>query len=101
MSSDFRRDWVKNKVTKYFGLPSDNYFEEMLENTDDLEDKLAAYLDDDFMYQEENKRFFYVYKTSYEKLIEEEIMVAEKGILSFPFYLCKLFCLRMNINYIL
>lgn len=79
MSSDFRRDWVKNKVTKFFGLSSGHYFEEMLENTDDLEDKLASYLDDDFMYQEENKRFFYVYKTSYEKLIEEEIMVAEKG----------------------
>ncbi|XP_060518939.1 LOW QUALITY PROTEIN: dynein axonemal heavy chain 10 [Cylas formicarius] len=50
----------------------------MMLNGDNLEDKLSSYLEDDLLDQEIdsfNKRFFYVYKTSYEKLIEREILV--------------------------
>nr|XP_023021939.1 uncharacterized protein LOC111510260 [Leptinotarsa decemlineata] len=78
MAIDFRREWVKKKFTKFFGLNSNKYFEEMIENSDDLDDKLSSYLEDDYLTPEENKVFFYVYKTSHEKLVEEEIMVAEK-----------------------
>lgn len=77
---DFRLEWVKSKVTKYFGLKSDKYFHDMLSNSDDLEDQLYSFLDDDIVAQDESqKRFFYVYKDSFETLVEEEILVPEIG----------------------
>ncbi|KAJ8963303.1 hypothetical protein NQ318_018772, partial [Aromia moschata] len=78
MGTDFRKDWVKKKVTKFFGLKSEQYFEEMMATSEELEDKLDSLLDDDFLPQGEGRRFFYVYKTTYEKLVEEQIMVAQK-----------------------
>ncbi|KAF7265371.1 hypothetical protein GWI33_021219 [Rhynchophorus ferrugineus] len=80
MGTDFRREWIKNTVTKFLGLNSGHYFEDMLANTDELEDKLSSYLEDDVLDQELgafNRRFFFVYRTSYEKLVEKEILVAE------------------------
>lgn len=79
MATDLRREWIKQKVTTIFGLNSDSYFEEMMSNTEDLEDKLTAFLDDDFFARDPHRSFFYIYKTSHEKLVEEEILVAEKG----------------------
>lgn len=80
MATDFRRDWIKNRVTQLFGLESGDYFEEMLAKSDDLEDQLASFLDDDFLKKDESlKRFFYVFRTSYEKLVDEEILVPEVG----------------------
>lgn len=79
MGTDFRREWVKNTVTKFFGLSSDSYFEEMMMNSDDLEDKLAFYLDDNFLEQDDNRQFLFIYKTAHEKLVEEEILVPETG----------------------
>ncbi|XP_015836813.2 dynein axonemal heavy chain 10 [Tribolium castaneum] len=78
MATDFRRDWVKNSVTKYFGLDSGEYFEKMMAQNDDLEYQLSSFLDDDFLKKDEaHRRLFYIYKTSYEKLVDEEIMVPE------------------------
>lgn len=80
MTTDFRRDWVKNSVTKYFGLDSGEYFEEMMAQNDELEYQLTSFLDDDFLKKDEAyRRLFYIYKTSYEKLVDEEIMVPEIG----------------------
>lgn len=83
MAIDFRREWVKKKLTTIFRLSSDSYFEEMMASNEDLEDKLASYLDDDFNARDGYKEYFYVYKTSHEKLIEEEILVPEKGKIKF------------------
>ncbi|XP_045466201.1 dynein axonemal heavy chain 10 [Harmonia axyridis] len=75
---DFRLEWVKSKILKYFGLKSEKYFNDMLSNVDDLEDQIYSFLDDDIVAQDESqRRFFYVYKESFETLIEEEILVPE------------------------
>ncbi|KAH1015210.1 dynein axonemal heavy chain 10 [Dendroctonus ponderosae] len=80
MSTDFRREWVKNTITKVFGLSSGDYFENMMTSADELEDKLSSYLEDDLLDQElsnTSNRFFYVFRTSFEKLVEKEILVPE------------------------
>lgn len=95
MATDNRRNWLAKTVTKMFGLNSTNYFEEMVSNNEELEDALTSYLDDDLIKTTDfHKSLFYVYKTSYEKLVEEEIMVPEIGTLftnkisvKFNFYL--------------
>lgn len=81
MSIDYRREWIKDRVVKYLGLPEGNYFNDMLSADDgELEDKLDIFLDDDIVQPDENyKKFFYVYKTAYDKLVEEEILVPEIG----------------------
>lgn len=82
MGTDFRREWVKNTITKVFGLSSGDYFENMMTSADELEDKLSSYLEDDLLDQElssTNNRFFYVFRTSFEKLVEKEILVPEIG----------------------
>ncbi|KAJ8973386.1 hypothetical protein NQ317_012102 [Molorchus minor] len=58
MGTDYRRDWVKKLVTKCFGFTSDHYFEEMMATSEELEDTLESYLDDDFLPQNEDRRFF-------------------------------------------
>ncbi|XP_050294970.1 dynein axonemal heavy chain 10 [Anthonomus grandis grandis] len=81
MGTDFRREWVKNTVTRVFGLASGHYFEDMMASADELEDKLSSYLEDDLLDQEldtvNNMRLFYVQRTSFEKLVEKEILVPE------------------------
>lgn len=81
MSVDYRREWIKQQVVSYLGLPSGDYFEDMLSANDgELEFLLDAFLDEDVIAQNEShKRFFYVYRTTYEKLVDEEIMVPEIG----------------------
>lgn len=83
MSVDFRREWIKEQVVRYLGLPDGSYFDDMLAADDgELEEKLDAFLDDDILLPSEAyKKFFYVYKIAYDKLVEEEIMVPEIGIL--------------------
>lgn len=81
MGTDYRREWIKQKVTRYLGLPSDSYFEDLMAANDgELEYLLDIFLDDDIITQHEShKKFFYVYRIPYEKLVDEEILVPEIG----------------------
>lgn len=80
MSVDYRREWIKEKITKYLGLPDGTYFDDMLAANDgELEEKLDMFLDDDIMLPDESHKKFYFYRTTYEKLVDEEILVAEIG----------------------
>lgn len=81
MSIDYRREWIKEKVIHYLGLPEGNYFSDMLAADEgELESKFDMFLDDDIVdIQESHKKFFYVYKTAYDKLVEEEVLVPEIG----------------------
>ncbi|XP_022902554.2 dynein axonemal heavy chain 10 [Onthophagus taurus] len=76
---DCRREWVKNKVSCYLGLentPENDYFEDMIQSEDgELDDLLSTYLEDDINDLESAKRLFCVYRTSYEKLVDKEILV--------------------------
>lgn len=81
MSVDYRREWIKERVVQYLGLPDGSYFDDMLAADDgELEDKLDTLLDDDILLiRDSHKKMFYVYKTSYEKLVDEEILVPQIG----------------------
>lgn len=78
MAVDFRREWVKKKTLKMLGLKDDSYFNNMLASSQDLDEKLSLFLDDDFL-RDEDREIFCIYKFSDEKLIEEEIMVPQIG----------------------
>ncbi|CAH1279940.1 unnamed protein product [Diabrotica balteata] len=78
MGTDYRREWIKNRITTFFGLPSCDYFEEMMTNKEELEEQFSSFLDDT-VDTNERKAFFFLYKTSYEKLVDEEILVPQKG----------------------
>lgn len=78
---DYRREWVKDRVLKMTGLDSHQYFEDLMSANDgELDDKLLAFLDDDVPPTDPvANKLFYVYRVPYEKLVEEEILVAEVG----------------------
>lgn len=81
MTDDFRREWIKQKVTDYFGLDSFDQFEEMMANEDnELEYELSNFLDEELDSETDSKkRIFYVYRTFYDKFIDQEIIVPEVG----------------------
>lgn len=80
MSTDHRREWLKRRVTKLLGLKSEKYFENMMVSSEDLENKLASFLDDNFWQSNESlDRLFYVWKASFEYVVDEKIMVPELG----------------------
>lgn len=82
MSVDYRREWIKQKIMNYLGIPSGSYFEDMLaENDGELEYSLDVFLDEDILAQHESyKKFFYVYRTVYQKFVDEERLVPEIGM---------------------
>lgn len=81
MTADFRREWIKERVITFLSLPDGSYFDDMLAADDgEIEEKLDMFLDDDVLSPSEaHKKFFYVYKTAYEKLIEEEVLIPHIG----------------------
>lgn len=87
---DHRREWIKDRILKMTGLDADEYFEDLMSaNDSELDDRLAAFLDDDIQPTDPiAERLFYVYRVPYEKLVEEEIMVAEIGKFSVSIYAC-------------
>ncbi|KAF2892470.1 hypothetical protein ILUMI_13689 [Ignelater luminosus] len=79
MARDHRREWVKDRVTKFLGLNSGDYFEDMMAaNEGELEEQLTSFLDDDlFQHSGIENKLFYFYRTSYDRLFEEEILVPQ------------------------
>lgn len=75
MSGDYRIEWIKKLVLNMLNLKENRYFEEMMASKEDLEDEFVTFLDDNYVKGGEGKIFFYIFKTPYEKLIEEEIFV--------------------------
>ncbi|CAH1165598.1 unnamed protein product [Phyllotreta striolata] len=73
MSVDFRLEWIKARVLKMLNLQGSQYFQEMLAKCEELEYELTQFLDEH--HKTVTQGFFYLYKTSYEKLVEEEIQV--------------------------
>lgn len=77
--TDYRLEWIKDKVTEYFGLNSGRYFDAMLEANDgELEDQMNSLLDDEIPDVDSERRLFYVYKIKYERLVDVEIQVMER-----------------------
>lgn len=83
MSKDYKLQWIRGKTLDLLGLEDDSYFDTMLSRNEDLEEKLSSLLEEDFV-DADDKEWFYVYKTTHEKLVEEEVMVPIKGNVYFP-----------------
>lgn len=81
MSIDYRRLWIKDRILTLVGLEAEEYFDDLMAANDgELDDKLEAFLDDDiFRTDEVDKKLFYVYRMPLERLVDEEILVAEIG----------------------
>ena len=86
---DYRREWIKRKVCDCLGLEiteDHDYFEDMLQAGDgELDDQLSAFLEDDISDEESEKRLFSIYRTSYDRLVDREILVPEVGMSEFDF----------------
>jgi len=81
MTTDYRLDWVKERALAFLDETDEELFDEMMSRNDgDLEDRLLSYLDDDIAGAHDTERkLFFVYKTYFDKVIEEEIVVPEEG----------------------
>lgn len=78
---DYRKEWIKNRVLTFLDEEDASLFDQMCARhgnkigkrlTDYLEDRIVATHDLD-------KRLFIVYKTYYDKVVHEEVIVAEQG----------------------
>lgn len=81
-SSDYRREWIKDRILTFMGIEDEMYFNEMMAaNDDELDDKLQLFLDEDIVQSQNDldKKIFQVYKTYCDRLFEEEIYVQELG----------------------
>ncbi|KAK3924935.1 Dynein heavy chain 10, axonemal [Frankliniella fusca] len=78
--ADYRLDWVKERALAFLDEEDEELFDDMLARNDgELEDRLLSYLDDDIMGAHDiGRKLFFVYKTYYEKIVKEEIVVAEE-----------------------
>ncbi|XP_069678773.1 dynein axonemal heavy chain 10-like [Periplaneta americana] len=77
--SDVRVEWVKEKALSFLDETDGKLFDDMLEENDgDLGDKIISFLDDEIRGGHNlERRLFFLYKTYYEKVVQEELLVPE------------------------
>ncbi|XP_049816413.1 dynein axonemal heavy chain 10 [Schistocerca nitens] len=77
--TDHRIEWIKEKVRIFFGESDDSLFNDLLKRSGvSILEKFRAFLDDDVL--DPNileQRLLLIYKTYYDKIIEEEVLVPE------------------------
>lgn len=78
---DIRVEWVKGKALKFMEETSGQLFDDMLaEDGGHLGHKMLSFLNDDILgSQDASRRIFFLYKTYYEKLVQEELVAQENG----------------------
>jgi len=74
-------EWIKRKALKFMDETNGQLFDDMLtENDCHLEDKIISFLDDEILgVHDVARRLFFLYKTHYEKVMQEEVLVPESG----------------------
>lgn len=82
MTQDYRLIWIREKVLTFLNEDNPELFNEMLlRDGGKVEDNLASFMNDEiFGPQDLHKRICYFYKTYYDKIVEEEIVVAEEVV---------------------
>jgi dynein heavy chain, axonemal len=74
---DYRIEWLKQKISAILGVDELEILEAALVDHDDgIKEFFDAVITD---YDDMDRRILYVYRTFYDKLIEEEIIVLEAG----------------------
>lgn len=81
---DFRREWIKKRVLIYFGEEDEELFEQMCSRNDNkVGKKMVPFLEEEDNKYDLETKLFVVFKTYYDKVINEEVVVAEEGIITF------------------
>lgn len=78
---DVRLEWVKGKALKYMDEINGQLFEDMLADGDGhLRNKLISLLDEELSEPHDvTRRLFFLYKTHYEKIMQEDKLAMEPG----------------------
>ncbi|KAK6624941.1 hypothetical protein RUM44_011805 [Polyplax serrata] len=82
MTQDYRLLWIRDKVLTFLNEDDPEVFNDLLvRDGGKVEDNLASFMNDEiFGPQDLHKRICFFYKTYYEKIIEEEVLVAEEVV---------------------
>nr|CAD7578460.1 unnamed protein product [Timema californicum] len=78
--TDHRLEWMKRKVMTLMDEEDEQLFLDMLQHKEgELEYLMLAFLDDDIVLDKDlHKKIFYVYKTYYDKIVQEEKLIPEE-----------------------
>lgn len=75
---DYRYRWLSETISNVLGIFDTNFAEQLITEHSDLVD---AFFNDDITDQADScKQILYVWRTFYDKLVEETITVLEEGI---------------------
>jgi hypothetical protein len=77
--ADVRLEWIKGKALKFMNEVDGQLFDDMLAEDDGhLRDEMTAFLDEEWSGEHDvTRRLFYLYKTHYEKILQEGMLVTE------------------------
>nr|CAD7416300.1 unnamed protein product [Timema poppensis] len=78
--TDHRLEWMKRKVMTLMDEEDEQLFLDMLQHSEgELEYLMLAFLDDDIVLDKDlHRKIFYVYKTYYDKIVQEEKLIPEE-----------------------
>jgi hypothetical protein len=81
---DVRMEWVKGKALKLMDETNGQLFDDMLAEDDGhLRGKMMLFLDEEILEPHDvTRRLFFLYKTHYERIMQEDMLVTEPGKIS-------------------
>lgn len=80
---DYRKEWFRNRSLTYLDEKNGELFDQMCHrNNKKIGRQLDEFLEDQITDSSDlNHKVFFIFKTYYDKVVHEEVIVAEKGIL--------------------
>lgn len=82
---DYRYQWLSDTISKLLGIPERKFADALLMEHND---QINSFFNDDIdEFTECNKRLLFIWRTFYDKLVEETITALEEGKLFFFFVL--------------
>lgn len=80
MDGDPRKLWIRDRTLALTGVHNHRLFQEMiLANNGAVDDQLYKFLNEHIPQTEYENKLFIVFKTYYEKIIDEKIVVRQLG----------------------
>lgn len=80
MDGDPRKLWIRDRTLAMTGVHNHRLFQEMiLANNGAVDDQLYKFLNENIPQTEYDNRLFIVFKTYYDKIVDEKIIVRQLG----------------------
>lgn len=77
-NKDFRYKWLSQQIANLLGIYDTKYADDLI---DEHQDEIRQFFDDTIEKHEDlHKRVVFLWRTFYDKLVEETITVLEEGI---------------------